>query len=184
VFPPPRGQTLASNGFEVTLLYTLGREVETATVEFWVQYYSSHGIKFVPLPTSPTPYDVPIDIEISHRVYIWLSQQAPYDAIHFPDNRGRAYFTLVAKRQGINFGRSRVVLHAHSPHLWYKMNSLQVRCVAALDARVPCRCRKLPIKASHRKKQRVGLSRLPACVRAAVSCLNSLGSVAKALRAL
>jgi hypothetical protein len=69
-------QTLASNGFDVTLLYTPGREVETATLEFWVQYYHSHGIKFVPLPTSPTPYDVPVDIEISHRVYIWLSQQA------------------------------------------------------------------------------------------------------------
>mmetsp|Transcript_34697 Transcript_34697/g.66267 ORF Transcript_34697/g.66267 Transcript_34697/m.66267 type:complete len:1019 (-) Transcript_34697:294-3350(-) len=119
-------ETLASNGFEVTLLYTKGRSVETATIEFWVQYYNSHGIKFVPLPTTPTPYDVPEDIALSHRVYVWLSQQAPYDAIHFPDNRGRAYFTLVAKRQGLNFGRSKIILHAHSPHLWYKMNSLQM----------------------------------------------------------
>eukprot|EP00854_Cymbomonas_tetramitiformis_P025523 gene25522-31190_t len=119
-------EVLSANGFDVTLLYTKGRSVETATIDFWTQYYGSHGIKFVPLPATPVAYDVPQDIALSHRVYVWLQQQQWYDVVHFADNRGRAYFTLTAKQQGIAFDHTHFVLHAHSPHLWYKMNSLQM----------------------------------------------------------
>jgi len=119
-------EVLAANGFDVTLLYTKGATVETATVEFWTQYYQSHGLKFVPLPHTPVTYDVPPDIAITHRVYVWLSQQQDFDVIHFNDNRGRAYFTLTAQRQGIACQHSQIIIHSHAPHLWYKMNSLQM----------------------------------------------------------
>eukprot|EP00899_Mesostigma_viride_P005769 jgi/Mesvir1/15193/Mv06430-RA.1 len=116
-------ELLATSGFEVTLLYTRGQASETATIDFWVQYYGTRGIRFIPMPNSPVQYDVPVDIALSHRVYIWLQQQVPFDIIHFADSKGRAYFPLVAKKQGIGFQRTQIVVHAHSPHIWFKINS-------------------------------------------------------------
>ena len=44
---------------------------ETADIDFWVQYYASRGIRLVPLPHTPVVYDVPHDVAISHRTFIW-----------------------------------------------------------------------------------------------------------------
>lgn len=118
-------ETLSNNGFDVTLLYTRGDHAETADVDFWVQYYASRGIRLVPLPHTPVVYDVPHDVAISHRIFIWLSQQQWFDAVHFPDRRGRAYFTLTAKKQNIAFMHTYFMVHAVAPHIWYKTNSLQ-----------------------------------------------------------
>jgi hypothetical protein len=38
-----------------------------------------------------------LDVGISHRVFIWLSLQQWFDAVHFADSRGRAYFTLTVR---------------------------------------------------------------------------------------
>ena len=65
-----------------------------------VQYYGSRGIRLIPLPNSPTPYDVPDDVAISHRVYTWLNAQSPFDVVHLSDAKGRGYFTLTARMQG------------------------------------------------------------------------------------
>lgn len=117
-------EVLATHGFEVTLLYTRGFKVDTADVDFWMQYYASRGIRFQPLPPTPVPYDVPDAVAVSHRLYVWLSQQAPFDVVHLPDNRGLPYFTLNAKAQDINFQHTQFILHSQKPHLWYKMGSL------------------------------------------------------------
>jgi|AntAceMinimDraft_12_1070368.scaffolds.fasta_scaffold40673_2 hypothetical protein len=118
-------ETLSNNGFDVTLLYTRGDFAQTADVEFWVQYYLSRGIRLVPLPHTPIVYDVPDDVAISHRTYVWLSQQQWFDAVHFPDRRGRAYFTLTAKKQNIAFMHTYFIVHCIAPHIWHKTNSLQ-----------------------------------------------------------
>ena len=80
-------EILAGNGFDVTMLYVPGSHVEAATTEFWQQYYGTRGIHFVPLPVSPVPYDSPEDVQVSHRIFMWLRDQQEFDVIHFADNK-------------------------------------------------------------------------------------------------
>ena len=118
-------EVLAANGFEVHLLYTQGSAAEAATVDFWMQYYGTRGITLTPLPKANVPYDVSKDVALSHRVYTWLKEQKPFDVVHFADTGGRAYFAATARRFGIALEHTPIVVHTHSPHLWYKTHSLQ-----------------------------------------------------------
>jgi len=119
-------EALASNGFDVTVFYSRGLKVDSGDLEFWAQYYSTKGIRFVALPTTPTTYDVPDAVAISHRTYVWLSQQVPFDVVHFPDSGGRAYFSLMIKKQNIAFQYTIFVIHSLKPHIWFKMNALSM----------------------------------------------------------
>ena len=43
---------LAKEGFDVTILYLRGSFVENESIEHWVDYYASFGVKFVPVEES------------------------------------------------------------------------------------------------------------------------------------
>jgi O-antigen biosynthesis protein len=118
-------EDLHNSGFDVTLLYTGYALHKPPDLEFWVGYYTAKGINLVALPETGVSYDVPIDVAIAHRVYMWMNDQQWYDCVHFLDNRGRGYFALTAKKQALAFKHTEFVVHAQQPHLWQKTNSLQ-----------------------------------------------------------
>jgi glycosyltransferase involved in cell wall biosynthesis len=58
---------------------------------------------------------------ISHATYRWLahaSRAASFDVIHFPDYRGHAYYSVMAKRLGHAFADSELVVGTHGPTRW------------------------------------------------------------------
>ena len=65
-------------------------------------------------------------MEIAHRVFLWLRAEEKFDVIHFADNKGAAFFSCSAKRQGLDFLQTMLVIHLHCPHMWYKINSLKL----------------------------------------------------------
>ena len=55
----------------------------------------------------------------AYSVYETLRRMVPhYDAIHFHDYKGLAYFCLAAKRQGLDFQSTVLVVQAHGPTRW------------------------------------------------------------------
>ena len=69
--------------FDVTILYTGYPIHKPPDVEFWVGYYTAKGIHVVALPETGVSYDVPIDVAIAHRVFMWMNDQQWYDCVHF-----------------------------------------------------------------------------------------------------
>lgn len=118
-------EELHESGFDVTILYTGYAIHKPPDVEFWTGYYTAKGINVIALPETGVSYDVPVDVAIAHRVFMWMNDQEWYDCVHFLDNRGRGYFALTAKKQALAFKHTEFVVHAQQPHLWYKTNSLQ-----------------------------------------------------------
>ncbi|CAL6292780.1 unnamed protein product [Bathycoccus prasinos] len=118
-------EELHESGFDVTILYTGYAIHKPPDVEFWTGYYTAKGINVIALPETGVSYDVPVDVAIAHRVFMWMNDQQWYDCVHFLDNRGRGYFALTAKKQALAFKHTEFVVHAQQPHLWYKTNSLQ-----------------------------------------------------------
>lgn len=118
-------EILAMNGFDVTLLYTRGDMVQSASSQYWTDYYHKLGIRFVPLPWTLN-YDVSPDVAVAHKTFMWLRSQDKFDVIHFADTRGSAFFCTNAKEQGLDFLQTILVVHLHCPHMWYKINSLKL----------------------------------------------------------
>jgi glycosyltransferase involved in cell wall biosynthesis len=55
----------------------------------------------------------------AYSVYETLRRMTPhYDAIHFHDYKGLAFFCLSAKRQGLDFQNTTIVIQAHGPTRW------------------------------------------------------------------
>ena len=89
----------------------------------WVQRLAAKGITLesAPFPEmSLTNAGCGWSCIKSFCIYEWLKRALPveYDIIHFPENLGLAYFVLQAKRQGIAFANSAVVVGTHGPHVW------------------------------------------------------------------
>lgn len=113
-------RVLAGAGVAVDILYVLGDVTETGSIESWIEHYAAEGITLVPLPDSQAEtFHVSRERRISYRVMQWLlAADGAYDVIHFPDWRGYAYFSLLAKTQGFGLARPDIVIGAHSPDAW------------------------------------------------------------------
>jgi len=111
---------LAAAGHDVTLLYTQGKQCENETVAHWESFYRGHGLKFVARPSDPDlRIDAPPHAVRSYETYRWLKQQE-FDLVHFPEWGGDAYYSLLARHQGLAFSRTQFCLGTHSPSAWLK----------------------------------------------------------------
>jgi glycosyltransferase involved in cell wall biosynthesis len=110
---------LAEAGHQVTLLYLFRNWCENGTISEWQTYYRSRGIQFFPLPASTHLAEVPQSIGISFDAYRWLTAR-DFDVIHFPELLGHAYYSVLAKHQGLAFHNTVLCVGVHSPISWIR----------------------------------------------------------------
>src|SRR5204862_99838 len=110
-----------SEGLRVTVLYTGGIWTPDVGLARWKKHYASFGIEFVALsiddmkllagPLRDRGFGVP------WIVYRYLADRS-FDVIHFNDCCGEGSLSLAAKRLGLAFGDSLLVVALHSPSGW------------------------------------------------------------------
>ena len=113
-------------GHDVTILFLLGCHPTDGNMIDWVDYYRTEkDIKLIPLPMAHEPrIHAAWASSVSYHTYVWLKEhQHEFDIIHFPECQGLAFYTLLAKRQGLAFADTTFVISTHGPTLWVKEGS-------------------------------------------------------------
>ena len=111
---------LVAAGYDVTLLYTQGEHCENESVSHWKTFYQKQGLRFIARPSDPNlRIDAPDLPMRSYETYRWLKTQN-FDLVHFPEWGGDAYYSVLAKHQGLAFERTLFCLGTHSPNAWLK----------------------------------------------------------------
>lgn len=124
---------LTAHGYEVTILYVLGKHCETGTIDQWIDFYRTHRITFVPLDEPMQTIEAPDHLKRALSVYRWLARNR-FDIVHFHEWRGRAYYATLAKRQGLNFTDTVLSVSVHSPTKWHLSgNGEQVRSLDVVE---------------------------------------------------
>ncbi len=113
-------------GHEVTVLYLLGSFCANGNIIDWADHYRDvKGINLVPLPLPPNPrIHAAWASSVSYHAYNWLKSAADqFDIVHFPECQGIAFYSVLAKRQGIAFQNCTFVITTHGPTFWVKESS-------------------------------------------------------------
>ncbi|MGH7914815.1 MAG: glycosyltransferase family 4 protein, partial [Candidatus Binataceae bacterium] len=110
---------LAEAGHRVTLLYLFGNWCENGTISEWQAYYRNRDIQFFALPAPAHPAEGPQSVSVSFDAYQWLRTRE-FDVIHFPELLGHAYYSVLAKHQGLDFRNTVLCVGAHSPISWIR----------------------------------------------------------------
>jgi O-antigen biosynthesis protein len=113
-------------GHDVTVLFLLGCHPTDGNIIDWIDYYRiEKGIKLIPLPMAHEPrIHAAWASSVSYHTYVWLKEhQEEFDIVHFPECQGLAFYSLLAKRQGLAFGDTTFVVSTHGPTLWVKEGS-------------------------------------------------------------
>jgi glycosyltransferase involved in cell wall biosynthesis/GT2 family glycosyltransferase len=113
-------------GHDVTILFLLGCHPTDGNMIDWIDYYRTEkGMKLIPLPMTHEPrIHAAWASSVSYHTYVWLKEhQNQFDIIHFPECQGLAFYSLLAKRQGLAFGDTTFVVSTHGPTLWVKEGS-------------------------------------------------------------
>ncbi len=114
------GLALAAAGHPVTFLYTRGSECESATIDHWIGHYRQLGVELVPLPPGEGGPGQPGYLVRAQAVYRWLAEHDRFDTIHFQEHGGIGYYALAAKRCGVAFAHTSLVVGCHSSSLWIR----------------------------------------------------------------
>ncbi|KAF2078621.1 hypothetical protein CYY_000121 [Polysphondylium violaceum] len=116
---------LVSKGYKVTVIYTRDEAPEKKSFNEWRKDFKSRGIELVHLPTlSTVRIDNPYFVRKSYQVYQFLKDQS-FDILHFPDFEGMAYYTCMAKSNGLYFQNSSIVVGLHGPTSWVVKSNTQ-----------------------------------------------------------
>ncbi len=113
-------------GYDVSILFLLGCHPTDGNMIDWVDYYQTQkGMKLIPLPMAHEPrIHAAWASSVSYHTYVWLKEhQHDFNVIHFPECQGLAFYSLLAKRQGLAFGDSTFVIGTHGPTFWVKEGS-------------------------------------------------------------
>eukprot|EP01132_Coremiostelium_polycephalum_P002777 gene2777-3451_t len=106
-------------GYNVTVVYTRDEPTRRKSFAEWKADLKQDGINLVSLPPSPIRIDNPLMVRKSYQVYQYLKQhQDEFNVIHFPDFEGLGYYTLMAKKDGLFFDRTKMVVGLHGPSSW------------------------------------------------------------------
>ena len=119
----------ARAGARVSLLYTLGTHSEHWSMADCVAYYAQGAVHFIPLrPSAETPHiDAPWPRRNAYAVYTWLkSHGEDYDLIIFPEWHGEAYYTVLARHQGLMLQHAQIWVNTHGPSVWSMEGNYQL----------------------------------------------------------
>ncbi len=121
---------LARAGHRVTVLYALGQFCEHRTIGHWRRKYRELGIEFVPLPRQNVQGHSAI--AMSYGMSCWLESRH-FDIVHCHEWRGLAFYTALAKGQGLCLPRGVLCVGAHSPTLWHLEGMNELADAEALE---------------------------------------------------
>jgi glycosyltransferase involved in cell wall biosynthesis len=133
---------LTARGHTVTLL-TTGSSPRGSLVKRWQQ----KGVRLLSLPRQRRQCSGSPALVRSYRVYEWLRAR-DFDILHFPERGAPGYYSLLARRQGLAFGRTTFHVDARSPTLLLRerngeflddinlleVDALERRCIELADA--------------------------------------------------
>lgn len=121
-------EMLAAEGHDTTILYLRGQEVETGTLDQWIEHYAARGVKFVPVPNyaQRDGFQSGADrwLRAPYNMLRYLIDH-PMDVVHVSEWRGSGYLSLLAKRQGLAFKDTLFVVKTSSPWLWNRLYGSQ-----------------------------------------------------------
>lgn len=112
---------LADSGCDVTILYTGGVWAPDIQLGGWKRRYAELGIKFEALSVEQLKYvSGPVKdcgFGVPYLVYQYLAARK-FDVVHFNDCGGEGSICLAAKKLGLAFQETLLVLALHSPSQW------------------------------------------------------------------
>lgn len=116
-------QQISEWGGDISVAYALGHHSENEPISYWAEYYDLLGVNFIILDNNPTNNGLHVDASdvrrLSWQTYRWLADnEGSYDLVIFPEWMGLAYYSLVAKGQGLAFKNLLIAINTHSPDLW------------------------------------------------------------------
>ncbi|EGC36612.1 hypothetical protein DICPUDRAFT_87341 [Dictyostelium purpureum] len=108
---------LKEKGYDVTVIYTRDETPERKSFYEWKVDLKRRGINLVHLPNPTVRVDNPLFVRKSYQVYQYLKSQS-FDILHFPDFEGMAYYCCLAKKNGLYFNSTSIVVGLHGPSVW------------------------------------------------------------------
>jgi glycosyltransferase involved in cell wall biosynthesis len=114
-------ELLARAGHDVTVLYTRGHFLTPAQCRRWQRTFAQHGIALV--PTRPRDFRgqagsaVGLGFVIPAIVASFLRDRS-FDVVHLNDTGGQGYLVAAARRFGLGFANTHVVVGLHGPTRW------------------------------------------------------------------
>ncbi|MPZ52549.1 MAG: glycosyltransferase [Acidimicrobiia bacterium] len=123
-------QVLARRGFDVSILFThLALSRVTAGVEAARDRYQKLGVGFETLPEllseellgAKTLPGIP-SLRESFLIYQAL-KDTDVDVLIFPEWQGTAFYPLLAKKEGLAFEKTSIIVQTHSSSLWHALNN-------------------------------------------------------------
>ncbi|WP_267369158.1 MULTISPECIES: glycosyltransferase [unclassified Pantoea] len=120
---------LAKNGFDIDVLYTSGAYSESTSKSFkdWAVYYSKHGVNLLSTQlNNDINIDAPYFRKKSYSIYLWLKENNIYDVIISCEWQADLYYSLLIKKQGINFTKTKFIINTHSSTLWSDEGNYQL----------------------------------------------------------
>lgn len=119
-------EALARANFETRILYLRGQDVETGSLEHWVEHYAAMGVQFVPVPNYAVRegFRSTADrwLRAPYNMLRYLLEH-PADVVHVSEWRGSGYLSLLAKRQGLAFQDTLFIVKTSSPWMWNRLYS-------------------------------------------------------------
>lgn len=107
-------------GHKVTILYANDGYME-ATKESWIGIYQDLDIAFVMCPTAPQT-GMRLVLQKPWNVWQWLKAN-PFDVVYFPEWRATGLYAIQAKRAGLAFQHTTMIVGAQSPTNWHSSGS-------------------------------------------------------------
>lgn len=105
---------------DVTILYLPGGgELGGRGLAPWIEAYAARGITVTPLQPPAVYVSGSYAVRISHAAFTYLQAHAhAHDVVYFHEWLGSAYYTTMAKRLGLAFSHTTIVVGTHSPTMW------------------------------------------------------------------
>lgn len=105
--------------FAVTVLYAAHPWYGEGTAAHWVEFFGRRRIRFVPLLAAGEEYYGPKLLVRAYRAFQFLKQHdGDFDVVTYADHLGNGYFTAMAKRQGLAFQDTFLMVQCHSTLRW------------------------------------------------------------------
>lgn len=120
---------MAKAGFDVDILYSCGEysESQDKTFSDWVGHYKSFNVNLKSISlTQEISIDAPHFRRKSYSIFEWFKKNDVYDVVIACEWQADMYYSLLYKKQGLGFARTKFIINTHSSTLWADEGSYQL----------------------------------------------------------